>query len=223
MRLNQWLARAGAAASRRKADEIIQEGRVLVNGRLPELGLQIVPSDTVTVDGQVQALKPVSSQVLLINKPTGLVSSHKGQGGDKTVFSLLPPEYSDWKIIGRLDKDSEGLTVLSNDGDIVQAFGHPSAGHQKQYRVWLDRKLTQGDEWQLTSGVRLEEGVSKFERLQTGRDYIDVWLITGWNRQVRRTLESLGYRVNRLQRVELGPYRLGDLAVGEWRLEEAQR
>ena len=157
----------------------------------------------------------------MLNKPAGVVSSHKGQGNDKTVFSLVPAEYADWKIIGRLDKDSDGLTLLSNDGDLVQALGHPSAGHAKRYRVWLNRPLVQGDQWQLEAGIELEEGVSRFERIEPSDQYIDVWLITGWNRQVRRTFEALGYRVRRLQRLEIGAYQLGDLAPGAWRLVEA--
>ena len=153
MRLNQWLVRAGAAPARRKADELINQGRVLVNDKLPELGTKIGADDVVKLDGQRQHLQDVSAQILVLNKPAGVVSSHKGQGGDETLFSLIPAEYADWKIIGRLDKDSEGLTILSNDGDLVQALGHPSAGHAKHYRVWLNRSLAEGDVWRLEAGI----------------------------------------------------------------------
>lgn len=221
MRLNQWLVRAGAAPARRKADELINQGRVLVNDKLPELGTKIGADDVVKLDGQRQHLQDVSAQILVLNKPAGVVSSHKGQGGDETLFSLIPAEYADWKIIGRLDKDSEGLTILSNDGDLVQALGHPSAGHAKHYRVWLNRSLVEGDVWRLEAGVELEEGLSQFTKVEVHDQYVDVWLITGWNRQVRRTFEVLEYRVRRLQRLEIGPYRLGDLEEGKWELREA--
>lgn len=220
MRLNQWLVRAGAAPARRKADELINQGRVLVNDRLPELGTKIGAEDVVKLDGQRQQLQDVSTQVLVLNKPAGFVSSHRGQGGDETIFSLIPPEYADWKMIGRLDKDSEGLTILSNDGDLVQALGHPSAGHGKHYRVWLNRSLAEGDVWRLEAGVELEEGLSQFTKVEVHDQYIDVWLITGWNRQVRRTFEALDYRVRRLQRLEIGQYQLGDLEEGKWELRE---
>jgi 23S rRNA pseudouridine2605 synthase len=223
MRLNQWLVRAGAAPARRKADELINQGRVLVNDKLPELGTKIGVDDVVKLDGQRQQLQDVSAQILVLNKPAGFVSSHKGQGGDETLFSLIPAQYADWKIIGRLDKDSEGLTILSNDGDLVQALGHPSAGHAKHYRVWLNRSLAEGDVWRLEAGVELEEGLSQFTKVEVHDQYVDVWLITGWNRQVRRTFEALEYRVRRLQRLEIGPYQLGDLEEGKWELRGAIR
>lgn len=223
MRLNQWLVRAGAAPARRKADELIGQGRVLVNDKLPELGTKISPEDTVKLDGQKQQLHEVSTQILVLNKPAGFVSSHRGQGGDETLFSLIPSEYSDWKIIGRLDKDSEGLTILSNDGDLVQSLGHPSAGHTKHYRVWLNRTLSEGDAWRLEEGIPLEEGTSSFTKIQRHEQYVDVWLVTGWNRQVRRTFEALDYRVRRLQRLEIGPYQLGDLAEGAWEMREVAK
>lgn len=220
MRLNQWLVRAGVAPARRKADELVGQGRVLVNDKLPALGTKIGENDEVKVDGQRQALKPVSAKILVLNKPIGVVSSHRGQGGDKTIFSLIPPEYAEWKIIGRLDKDSDGLTLLSNDGDLVQSLGHPSSGHAKHYRVWLDKPLAEGDSWQLEAGIELDEGLSQFVRIETHEEYVDVWLVTGWNRQVRRTFESLGYRVQRLQRLAIGQYTLGELASGCWELRE---
>jgi pseudouridine synthase len=105
----------------------------------------------------------------------------------------------------------------------VQALGHPSAGHAKHYRVWLNRSLAEGDVWRLEAGVELEEGLSQFTKVQVHDQYVDVWLITGWNRQVRRTFEALEYRVRRLQRLEIGPYQLGDLEEGKWELRGAIR
>lgn len=221
MRLNQWLVKAGAAPARRKADALIASGAITINDEVARLGQVVAEGDDVKVHGRPLQRKEQQPKVLLLHKPAGVLSSHQSQGGAQTVFDILPPEYGGWKIVGRLDRYSEGLLVLTNDGDVAQALSHPSGGHKKYYQVWLDRPLASADEARLLAGVKLDEGASKIGDWQKQSDgSYTLSLKTGWNRQIRRTFEAVGYRVKRLVRSQLGAYSLGDLAVGQWREDE---
>lgn len=227
MRLNKWLVDAGVASARRKADEVISSRTILVNGQPAGLGQQVLEGDTVTIDGEEVTKRTTAAFVICFYKPVGILSSHKGQGGVPTVFDLLPLQYQELKLIGRLDKDSEGLLVLTNDGTLVQELSHPSRQHSKLYHVWLDHELSKGHIQQLLgSGVVLDDGSSKFDGLESvlkssAEHSYAVTLHEGRNRQIRRTFEALGYRVRRLKRMELDTYTLGDLKPGEWTKEQA--
>lgn len=216
MRINKYVALA-TGLSRRAADAAITEGRVLVNQQLPQAGYDVSDSDSVTLDNC--AIEPaVKSTTIMLNKPRGYVVSRNGQGS-KTVYDLLPDEYHELKPIGRLDKDSSGLLLLTNDGALTQQLTHPSHQKRKIYQVTLSAPL-QPLHRQLISdrGVTLDDGVSKLqlERMHDGDD--TTWIVTmheGRNRQIRRTFSALGYNVPRLHRVQFGAYSLSSLSPGK--------
>lgn len=209
MRLNKFLAHA-TGISRRTADAAIADGRVTVNGQAATVGQQITNSDTVALDKR--AITPsVKSLTILVNKPVGYVVSRRGQGS-KTIYDLLPDNYDQLKPVGRLDKDSSGLLLMTNDGDLAHRLAHPRYAKTKQYTVSLDRTLTPEDKQHIITGVRLSDGISQLG-LQPGQGSTS-WQVTmseGRNRQIRRTFAALGYRVTTLHRTNFGPYSLAQL------------
>ncbi len=217
MRLNKFIA-LSTGLSRRAADDAVYRNRVLVNGRAPTAGLQVSSDDTVTLDD-----KPVTPLVntitIMLNKPTGYVCSREGQG-NRTVYNLLPLELHVLKPVGRLDKDTSGLLLLTNDGQLAQQLTHPSYQKTKVYAVTLDKPLAPLHRQMISDhGISLQDGVSKLEleRLQNGDD--SAWQVTmheGRNRQIRRTFESLGYQVTALHRSQFGTYTLGNVKSGEF-------
>jgi 23S rRNA pseudouridine2605 synthase len=221
MRINKFVASA-SGLSRRQADAAISEGRVLVNDVVPEVGQDVTPDASVTLDGR--AITPAVKSLVLFNKPDGYVCSRDGQGS-LTIYNLLPAEYQHLNPIGRLDKNTSGLLVLTNDGDLAQQLTHPSRQKQKIYEVTLDKALEPLHRQMIQDhGVQLEDGPSKFEltRIHDGNDL--TWQITmheGRNRQIRRTFQALGYEVKSLNRTQFGDYTLGDLPVGK--LQQANR
>lgn len=214
MRLNQFLASA-SGISRRRADDVIAAGQVSVNEQPGVLGQQIDPDkDQIKLDGQVVTMPLYHSIVL--NKPTGFVTSKAGQGS-QTIYDLLPSEFASLKPAGRLDKDSTGLIILTNDGNLANRLIHPSAGKTKRYLVKLNRTLSDEDLERIKQGIKLAEGVSQMNVTQSDGDRVVLELATGWNRQIRRTFEALNYRVVALQRVSIGKIELGSLEAGKWR------
>jgi 23S rRNA pseudouridine2605 synthase len=217
MRINKYLAQA-TGLSRRAADTAIAEGRVAVNGSAPQTGQQISGSDTVTLDGTV--LAPSATVTIMLNKPPGYVCSRDGQGS-KTIYELLPPEYQQLKSVGRLDKDSSGLLLLTNDGELANQLTHPSYSKHKIYEVSLDKPLEPLHQQMINDhGIQLEDGPSQLQ-LEKLSDDGKQWRITmheGRNRQIRRTFSALGYTVTLLHRIQFGPYQLNDLTSGEHRL-----
>lgn len=210
MRLNKFLAGA-TGISRRGADDAIASGRVTVNGQPAEVGQQIDNTDAVTLDKR--AITPVVKPLaILVDKPVGYVVSRHGQGS-KTIYDLLPEAYHVLKPVGRLDKDSSGLLLMTNDGDLANQLTHPRYSKTKQYIVSLNRALTPEDRQHITaSGILLPDGPSKLG-LQPG-SYDTEWRVTmseGRNRQIRRTFAALGYRVVTLRRTNFGPYSLAQL------------
>ncbi|HSX16168.1 MAG TPA: pseudouridine synthase [Candidatus Saccharimonadales bacterium] len=209
MRLNKFIA-SGTDLSRRAADDAIAQGRVQVNGQKPTPGQDITETDSVTLDNQriTPSVKPLT---LMLNKPPGIVVSRDGQGA-KTIYDLLPPEYHRLNPIGRLDKYSSGLLLLTNDGQLAQELTHPSRQKVKIYEILLDKPLQPLHRQMISDhGITLEDGVSKLQldRQKEGDDI--AWVVTmheGRNRQIRRTFESLGYRVTHLHRTHIGPYAL---------------
>ncbi len=216
MRLNKYLA-AGTSLSRRGADAAILAGRVTVNGQPAEQGMDITMTDTVMLDGrQVEAT--TETMTVMLHKPRGIVVSRNGQGS-KTIYDLLPTAYHRLNPVGRLDKDSSGLLLLTNDGDLTQELTHPSNQKLKVYEVELNKPL-QPLHRQMVSdhGLQLEDGVSKLslERQIEGNN--TKWIVTmheGRNRQIRRTFGALGYDVQSLHRTKFGTYSLGNLGVGK--------
>jgi 23S rRNA pseudouridine2605 synthase len=217
MRINKYVAQA-TGLGRRAADAAILQGRVEVNGEVPSVGYDVRDSDKVTLDKR--AITPdVKTQTIMLNKPVGYVCSREGQGS-KTIYDLLPAELHNLKPVGRLDKNSSGLLLLTNDGDLAYELTHPSRQKVKVYKVTLDTPLQPLHRQMISDlGVLLEDGPSKFEleRLQDGDD-------TGWkihmsegrNRQIRRTFAALGYKVKTLHRTHFGTYQMYGLEVGKF-------
>jgi 23S rRNA pseudouridine2605 synthase len=218
MRLNKYIAQS-TGLSRRAADEAIAQNRVTVNGVLPSPGQQVGDTDTVTLDSA--AITPaVNTITIMLNKPVGYVVSREGQGS-RTVYDLLPADLQSLKPVGRLDKDSSGLLLLTSDGQLAHQLTHPRFMKTKVYEVTLDKPLQPLHRQMITDhGITLDDGVSKLvlERLHDGDDAH--WLVTmheGRNRQIRRTFDSLGYSVTRLHRTRFGEYNLDILKNGEYK------
>jgi 23S rRNA pseudouridine2605 synthase len=208
MRLNKYIALA-TGMSRRAADDAITKERIHINNALARLGQPVDPEkDAVSLDGKFLT-PPEKPATIMLNKPVGYVCSRDGQGS-KTVYDLLPAEYHQLKPVGRLDKDSSGLLLLTNDGTLAYELTHPSFHKMKVYELRLDKPLTPPD-WEhiATTGVKLSDGSSKFELKWLHKNDGLQWLATlheGRNRQIRRTFEALGYKVTKLHRTRFGPY-----------------
>ncbi len=222
VRLNKFLASCGYE-SRRAADRLIAEGRVEVNGRAVDTpGLRVLPTDFVKVDGRHAT--PKEEVVVLLNKPRGYVCSRDAQGAIGTVYDLLPAKYRYANYIGRLDADSEGLLIFTNNGVLSQTIGHPKGGIEKEYWVTLDQAFDSSVLLQLLKGVRIPEGQAKAKyvsRLSARRAC--VVLEQGLKRQVRQMFACLGFRVRKLVRVRIGSLWGGDLEPGHATLMDAEQ
>ncbi|MBN2328510.1 MAG: rRNA pseudouridine synthase [Candidatus Omnitrophica bacterium] len=226
IRLNKLLARFGLC-SRRKADEWIREGRVSVGGIVcREVGVQVDPIQTqVAVDGKPLKNAPPHYYIVL-NKPAGYVTTRRDPQRRKTVLDLLPQKFIDAGVfpVGRLDFDSEGLLLLTNDGDWAQILLHPRHQIWKEYIVQIDKPLSSKEKSQLEQGVPLD-GQSTlpaiisppFSALQGGRRFV-LAIREGRNRQIRRMCAAIGLKVLSLKRQKMGPIRLKKLEIGKWRL-----
>lgn len=213
MRLNRYVA-AATGRSRRAADELIAAGQVTINDKLASIGQSVTDDDIVCMDGQ--RIQPLAARAVIFNKPAGYVTSRRQQGQWPTIYELLPADMGYLKPVGRLDAESSGLLVLTNDGDLALRLAHPSNGKLKRYVVELDQKLRAADQAKLRRGVELKDGLSQLEVEPRGKVLL-VSLGEGRNRQIRRSFGALGYRVERLHRVEMGDLALDDLAAGKWR------
>ncbi len=219
MRLNKFIAHA-TGISRREADELIRTGNVVVNGKAADLGCDVDPNDdTVTVNNQLVKL-PTEHTTIMLNKPVGYVCSRNAQAkGVKTIYELLPDQYKALKTVGRLDKDSTGLILLTDDGDLAHQLTHPSFAKTKEYIVELDHALAPLHQQMISDfGINLDDGPSQLllERLNNERTKFNVTMHEGRNRQIRRTFAALGYQVKSLHRTTFGSYTLGDLASNKW-------
>ncbi len=217
VRINKFLASCGYE-SRRAADRLIAEGRVEINGHVVETpGVRVLPTDFVKVDGS-RAL-PKEEVVLLLNKPRGFVCSRERQGADGSVYDLIPARYGYVNYVGRLDADSEGLLLLTNNGSLAQKLSHPASGIEKEYWVTLDQNFDNSVLIQLLKGVRIPEGQAKAKyvsRLSARRAC--VVLEQGLKRQIRQMFSCLGLRVKKLVRVRIGSLWGGDLEPGSTRI-----
>ncbi len=211
IRLNKFIAER-LNVSRRKADELISSGVISVNSAPGTVGQQVDPKlDTVLYNNlELPGAKPTLT--ILFNKPRGFVCSRNNQGS-YTIYDILPKEYHHLNPIGRLDKDSGGLLVLTNDGELNQQLSHPSFEKEKVYRVSINKPLHPGDVEILTNGVELEDGPSVLGigNLNDDRKQMLVTLHEGRNRQIRRSFEALGYRVTKLIRQQFGEYSLSQV------------
>jgi len=220
-RLQKILAAAGLG-SRRDCEELILAGRVEVDGQVVvELGGRVDPaSQRIRVDGV--PLKLPRRIWYAVNKPTGVVCTNRDPSGRPRAVDLVPGESQRLFIVGRLDMNSEGLLLLSNDGDLANQLTHPRYGVQKTYRVMVAGQVEPELLQQLRKGIRLAEGLAKVSRVQIKRRYkrstiLEMVLEEGRNREIRRVLARLGHKVMRLVRVGIGPIRLGNLGPGAYR------
>ncbi len=217
MRINKYLA-AHTTLSRRSADSAIANGRVAINGVCAENGYDVQPTDSVMLDGMPIAAKEKQTHTIMLNKPVGYVCSRNGQGSD-TIYALLPAQLSSLNIVGRLDKDSSGLLLLTNDGELANNLTHPRYEKQKMYEITLDRYLSEDDrELIVERGVNIgDERLSTFDiRTLETPQHLLITLMEGRNRQIRRTFEARRYRVMRLHRIKFGTYDLGILSSGKY-------
>ncbi|MBI5037365.1 MAG: rRNA pseudouridine synthase [Candidatus Kerfeldbacteria bacterium] len=218
MRINKFIAASGIA-SRRKADALIVAGQVMVNGIVQQtLGTEIDPDhDRVTVSGR-EISAASTPTYLLFHKPVGYVCTHARHHGEQSIFELLPETYRHLAIAGRLDKDSSGLLILSDDGNFINELVHPRYTKEKEYEATLSRPLNAQQSSELHQGVRLEEGVARVDRLTRvhGSTY-QIILHQGWKRQIRRMVEAVGAQVVSLVRRRIDDYQLGNLAEGSFR------
>lgn len=216
VRLNKFLAER-LGLSRRQADDAVAAGKVLVNEKTAVLGARIDKNDKVCYNGKIVPIS-VGYVYLGLNKPVGYVCSRRRQGEFPTIYEILPKKYQDLKTVGRLDKDSSGLILLTNDGDFAFRMTHPGFAKTKVYEVKLDHALEPLHQQMIADfGVNLPDGVSKLglERLNDDRKHWRVVMSEGRNRQIRRTFGALGYTVVKLHRTDFGPYQLNDLPAGE--------
>ncbi len=216
MRLNRFLAAAGVG-SRRHCDELIEAGRVTVNGRVcTDFSYQPDPTDHVKVGNKM--VRPERRYDLVLHKPAGFVSTASDPHARNTIFDLLPPNLPRLFNVGRLDAQSEGLLILTNDGDLAQRLMHPRYKIDKEYEVTLDHAWNPELAAKLLRGVMLEGERARFEHMiGVGPALVRVVLRQGINRQIRRMFYEVGYEVKRLVRIRIGTLRLGDMPRGHWR------
>ena len=214
IRLNKFLAER-LGVSRREADDLIASGKVLVNDKKAVLGARIDKNDKVCYNNMIV---PFDTEFLYLafNKPVGYVCSRRAQGDAPTIYELIPEEFQKLKTVGRLDKDSSGLILLTNDGDFAFSMTHPKFHKEKVYEVELDRPLEPLHQQMISDyGVMLDDGPSSFTVIHDNNLYTVV-LSEGRNRQIRRTFAALGYRVTKLHRTQFGKYQLSGLKPSEY-------
>jgi 23S rRNA pseudouridine2605 synthase len=217
VRLNQYLARAGFG-SRRACEELILEGAVTINGhRLRELATRVGADDNVLVHG-----KPVKMPlplVAILHKPPGYLCTSPDATKERTIYDLLPTGWPRVVYVGRLDKDSEGLLVVTNDGNLAQRLTHPSTKMRKTYIVTLDREFDFALASKMKKGVSIEEGFARMEDIyRVGPRTLKVVLTQGLKRQIREMFFKIGYEVKRLVRIQIGQLSLDNLLVGQHRV-----
>lgn len=216
MRINKYIAQS-SGMSRRMADKAVLADRVQINGQPAEAGSTVADGDQVMLDGR-ELKNLAETTTVIFHKPVGCVVSRDGQG-NPTIYETLPTEYRLLKPVGRLDKNSSGLLLMTNDGNLANELTHPRYAKVKIYEVKLGKPLAPLHRQMINDhGINLEDGNSKLslERMIDGDD--TRWRVTmseGRNRQIRRTFESLNYYVAQLHRTHFGPYSLGELAVGQ--------
>ena len=224
LRLQKWLARCGYG-SRRACERLIAQGRVAINGAPAALGAKIDPTrDTITVDGK-PVQPPQNKQVyLMLHKPRGYVTTRRDPHAPRTVMELLKDAPAPVFPVGRLDADSEGLLLFTNDGAFANRLTHPRYKLPKTYRVWVAGVPAEHALRQLREGVPLEDGMTapaQVKRLRTERNrtLLEIVLYEGRKRQIRRMCQAVGHPVQRLVRMAIGDLRLPrDLKPGQWRM-----
>lgn len=219
-RLNKYIASSGLC-SRRKADELIESGVVTVNGKkVTELGYSVLPKDKVFVSGKM--IHPVKHEYYRFYKPAGYITTAEDEKGRKTIYDLLPENLHHLKPVGRLDKDSTGLIILTNDGELINELTHPSAKVPKLYRVVVNSAITQNDIDKMYKGIEIEPGKMAYAQVDVleidkTSTVMEILLYQGLNRQIRKMFEYLGYEVVSLKRIQHAILNLDGLKRGEFK------
>ena len=214
VRLNKYLSEAGVC-SRREADRLIESGKVTVDGKTAHTGMRVQPGQTVKVGRRVVSRQD-EMVVLAVNKPRGIVCTEERRERDSIVRFLNYPIRVTY--VGRLDKDSRGLLLMTNNGDIINKMMRSSNRHEKEYRVTVDKEITEDFLSRMSSGVPILDTVTRPCRVrQIGKYTFSIILTQGLNRQIRRMCETLGYAVRDLVRVRVMNIRLGNLKEGQYR------
>ena len=220
IRLNKYIASSGLC-SRRKADELIEQGKVAVNGKtVNELGYLVQPKDKVFVNKKL--IHPVKHEYYRFYKPAGYITTSDDENGRKTIYDLLPENLMGLKPVGRLDKDSTGLLILTNDGDLINALTHPSIKVPKVYMVTVDSVLTRAELEKLANGVEIEPNKIAYADIQVlnmdnKHTEMQITLYQGMNRQIRKMFEYIGHEVKVLKRIQHATLTLDGLKRGEFK------
>lgn len=219
MRINKFLAAAGVA-SRRECDKLIVDGKVKINGKIAEIGIDIGEGDNVTVNGVPVALK--KNEYYILNKPKGYICSVCDDKGRKTVLDLMPNNIGRIYPVGRLDYDSEGLLILTTDGELAQHLMHPSNAVPKTYLVKIEGTLNENDLNPIRSGIEIDGCLTKKCKahiVETNKSYtkVHITLTEGKNREVRKMFAAIGKNVSLLKRIKIGEINLRGLDRGEYR------
>ena len=215
LRLNKFLAER-LGVSRREADDLISSGKIKVDGKTAKIGAKVDNSSKVCYNEKTIPFQ-TDFLYLAFNKPVGYVCSRRAQGDSPTLYDLLPAKYQKLKTVGRLDKNSSGLILLTNDGDFAYQMTHPKFRKTKVYEIELNKPLEPLHQQMISDyGVMLEDGVSRFKIIRDNSTQLPssgytVILTEGRNRQIRRTFATLGYKVTKLHRTHFGKYELGNL------------
>jgi len=215
-RLQKIISSAGVA-SRRHAEELILAGKVKINGKVVRvLGTKAdLNKDKIEVAGKL--IKRQRLVYLVFNKPKRYLTTRFDPQNRRTIYQLLPDELKSvvWPV-GRLDFTTEGLMILTNDGELTQILTHPSKEHEKEYLVELDKEITEGKLEKIRNGVKLQEGVTSPAKARADGTKVYLTIHEGWNRQIRRMFSVLGYTVRNLRRIRIGKLKLTNLAVGQY-------
>ncbi len=220
IRLNKYIASSGLC-SRRKADELIEQGCVSVNGKVvKELGFLVKPSDKVFVNKNL--VRPAKHEYYRFYKPAGYITTCDDEKGRKTIYDLLPENLLGLKPVGRLDKDSTGLLILTNDGDLINSLTHPSVKVPKVYLVSVDSKVNRHELEQMACGIEIEPGKTAYADIQVlnmdnKKTEMQITLYQGMNRQIRKMFEYFGYEVKTLKRIQHATIRIDGLKRGEFK------
>lgn len=228
VRLQKYLARCGVA-SRRASEELIRASRVRVNGDVVcEMGTKVDPAiDVIEVDGEV-VVQPGKTVVIMLNKPAGYLSAMSDSHGGRCVARLVPKDrFPGIFPVGRLDKDTTGLLLFTNDGELGNALIHPRHHVAKTYRALLKGSVGPKALNMLRGGVLLEDGITQPAKVEVverdaDRSLVEITIFEGRNRQIRRMGKAVGHPVEQLERIALGPLSLADLKPGQWRMLEAE-
>ena len=224
-KLQKFLADSGIC-SRRRGEQLIENGEVTVNGKLAKLGCRISPkSDSIKVQGKLIFPKSIDRLCLLINKPKGFTCSNSDTFAKRLIFDLLEEEHKKQRLFcaGRLDVESEGLVILTNDGDLTYKLTHPSQRIEKKYEVELNKPLIENDRFKLISGIEDKEDFLRLDKIEKRGKHGDskrliISMGHGKKREIRRAFSRVGYRVIKLRRVALGALKIGKTPKGGYRV-----